>query len=396
MNTKTHFPFFSSVASTLAARGARRTYVAILVFLLLITSVARLRSYFMVRKIQAVLHSLAEIRLGQTTEEQLTKMVPYLSKKDWATNGISHRIYYVQISNESDAQILGPTIYGLDWSGHLADWLGYRFISFDLSLLVQDGKVSQVEYGLANHWERPKYPGYTGYIVSARSVHGFWLPRQIGFGVSSVDDESPHYRPRGGENGLYVIYTADAPSNLTERAFLLKLGCFWSLRGCNDAREIAPALWQDAQAIQAATYQQLISGKCPDSIIEGRMRYLPDVTILLLQVTGSRRIEVNEEGGRAEDWFTDYSLREVIRGRSFGSWKNVRSRPTIPSPDDPTRTIANQVWPPTKIGSQVLFFGNLNFYSCKIIPATPSAIEIVRDTPVPQKRPEDEVPMGLQ
>src|SRR5438445_312358 len=213
MNMKTHFPFFRWIASTLAARWARRTYVVILFSLLLITTAARLRSYFMARKIRAVLHGLADIRL---------------------------------------------------------------------------------------------------------------------------DDESPQYRPRGGQKGLYVIYTADAPSKLTERAFHLKLGCFWSLRGCKDAREIAPALWQDAQAIQAATYQQLISEKCPDSIIGGRMRYLPDITVLLLEVTGSRRIEVNEEGGRTEDWFTDYNLREVIRGHSFGSWKNVRFRPMIPSPDDPT------------------------------------------------------------
>jgi len=44
-----------------------------------------------------------------------------------------------------------------------------------------------------------------------------------------------------------------------------------------------------------------MSEKCPNSIIEGRMRYLPDISVLLLEVTGSRRIDVNEEGGRAED-----------------------------------------------------------------------------------------------
>ncbi len=121
------------------------------------------------------------------------------------------------------------------------------------------------------------------------------------------------------------------------------------------------------------------------------MRYLPDISVLLLEVTGSRRIEVNEEGDRAEDWFTDYKLKEVIRGSSLGSWKNVRFRRTIPSPIDPTQTIANQIWPPTKIGSQVLFFGNLYFYSCRIIPATPSALEIVRKAPVPPKRPEDQI-----
>jgi AraC-like DNA-binding protein len=54
-------------------------------------------------------------------------------------------------------------------------------------------------YGLANEWVRPQYAGYTGYIVSARSVHGFWLRRQIPFEISSEDDESPQYRPSGNE-----------------------------------------------------------------------------------------------------------------------------------------------------------------------------------------------------
>jgi len=117
--------------------------------------------------------------------------------------------------------------------------------------------------------------------------------------------------------------------------------------------------------------------------------------VLLLEVTGSRRIEVNEEGGRGEDWFTDYKLKGVIRGKSFGSWKNVRLRRTIPSPMNFTREIANQIWPPTKIGTQVLFFGNLYFDSCRFIPATPSALDIVHRTAMPPERPEDEIPSGL-
>jgi hypothetical protein len=125
------------------------------------------------------------------------------------------------------------------------------------------------------------------------------------------------------------------------------------------------------------------------------MRYLSDASVLLLEVTGSRRVEVNEEGGRAQDWFTDYELKEVVRGLNFGSWKNVRFRQTIPSPIDPMRQIANQIWPSTKIGSQVLFFGGLGFDSCRFIPATPSALTIVRNTRVPTKRPEDQIPRGL-
>ncbi|MGA9963629.1 MAG: hypothetical protein WBQ10_00355 [Terriglobales bacterium] len=403
MDAKTHFPFARRLGRVLTGRWATRVYVAMLLFTLLLTTTVRLRSYFMARKIQTVLRGLGEIRVDQTTEEQLTKMVPYLSQKDWKVGGNWRRGFYVHISNESD-RLPGVIVVALSavqseelmlWLGHLVDWLGYRFMSFDASVLVQDGKVAQVDYGLANQWVRPQYAGYTGYIVSARSVHGFWLPRQFPLTVSSEDDESPQYRPSGGEKGLNVVYTSDAPFKLTERAFQLNLSCFWSLRGCNDAREIAPALWQDAQAILHATYQQLISETCPDSIIEGRMRYLTDISVLLLEVAGSRRIEVNEEGDRAEDWFTDYKVNEVIRGQSSGSWRNVRFRRTIPSPEDPTRTIANQIWPQTKIGTQVLFFGNPKFYSCRFVPATPSALEIVRKTPAPPKRGEDQIPRGL-
>ncbi len=125
------------------------------------------------------------------------------------------------------------------------------------------------------------------------------------------------------------------------------------------------------------------------------MRYLPDVSVLLLEVTGSRRIEINEEGNQTEDWFTDYKLKEVIRGRSSGSWRNVRFRRTIPSPMDPMQEIANQIWPQTKIGSHVLFFGNLHFDSCRFIPATPWALEIAHKIAMPPKRPEDQTVTAL-
>jgi hypothetical protein len=56
----------------------------------------------MARRIEAVLHGLGQIRLDQTTEEQMTKMVSYLVKKDWKAGGISHRGYYVHVSSEAE------------------------------------------------------------------------------------------------------------------------------------------------------------------------------------------------------------------------------------------------------------------------------------------------------
>src|SRR6266403_4189618 len=183
LKARTHFPFSRWAARTLTGRWARRIYLAILFLLFLVTTATRLRSYFMARRIEDVLHGLSEIRLDQTTEEQMTKMVPYLTEKEWKANGFSYRSYYVHISNESDGL---PWPYWLThsyalslWLGRVGDLLGYRYISFDAGVLVQDGKVSQADYGLANQWMRPQAAGYVGYIVTARSVHGFWLPGSL-------------------------------------------------------------------------------------------------------------------------------------------------------------------------------------------------------------------------
>ena len=171
-----HFPLFRWTVRTLTGPRARRTYAAFLFLMLLLMTAAWLRAYFIAQRIQDVLRGLAEIRIDQTTEEQLTKLVPYLIQTDWEVGGIPHRAFRVKI----------PSTHPLGMKS-LMGGLAYR-MSFDASVLVQDGKVSHVEYGLANQWVWPQYAGYMGYIVSARSVHGFWLPHEHGFEITSVDD----------------------------------------------------------------------------------------------------------------------------------------------------------------------------------------------------------------
>lgn len=402
--SKPQLPFLHWVIRVASGRWARRLYISLLTLLLGLTVAARLRSYFVARRIQAVLHGLEQIRIDETTEEDLPKVVPYLTRgQEWKHGEFVQRWYYIKIPDGSGTPRLRFLAYSPPWTDCVDEiefWLGFRYMGFDASVLVQDGKVSKVSYGLA---KLLGWPRAVTYIVSANSVHGLWLPYRTGFEVTSQDDLSPEFRiaevpvatTLGHEKGLHITFTNDAPAQLTKKAFQLDLSCFWSLRGCGNARDIAPRLWQDAQELQAATYKQLISEKCPDSIVEGRMKYLPDITVLLLEVVGSRRVEVNEDGHRTEDWFTDYKLKEVLRGHSYGSWTNVRHLKAIPSPMDRSTMIANQIWPETKSGTQVLFFGNIKFDSCQLIPATPSALAIVRKSPIPPRRPEDEILTGL-
>ena len=44
----------------------------------------------------------------------------------------------------------------------------------------------------------------------------------------------------------------------------------------------------------------------------------------------------------------------------------------------------------------MLFFTNLTFESCQVVPATPSALNVVRTTLPAPKFHEDRIPEGLQ
>jgi hypothetical protein len=143
---KPRISLFRRILQTFTGRWARRIYVAILILLLLVTAAGRLRSYIMARKIDAVLKGFAEMKLDQTTEEQLIKTVPYLAQKDRTDRtGVLHRWFTVHISNESDLWFSWLIKLRVEWLGYLADWLGYRFISFDAAVVVQDGKVTHVK-----------------------------------------------------------------------------------------------------------------------------------------------------------------------------------------------------------------------------------------------------------
>jgi len=139
------------------------------------------------QKIQSVLHGLADVQIDQTSEEQLLKIVPHLlqTEREWKVGSLVQHGYYATISNESDG--LGPRFFQYSWiipaQGRnalsiAAYWLGYRFLRFDASVNVQEGKVTQVSYGLGREWGEPRA---VSYVVSVKSVHSYWMQRQIGF-----------------------------------------------------------------------------------------------------------------------------------------------------------------------------------------------------------------------
>jgi hypothetical protein len=403
---KGHFPATRRLFRFLKSRLARRLYLCVFALLVVLLGLGRLHTYLLTRQIQAALRTLQQVRLDETKEGQIQPLLARWKRVDRTYDGKTWHIYSISISNAENYQLWPFGRVSAAGEGSffsiLSD-LGYRHMLFEAFVDVEDGKVSRVSYGLASTLIMPRAAGYTGYIVSATSVHAFWADRRWA-GGNSTDDQNPQYRPVsldeyvpvfGKERQLYVRYTSDAPREVTDHIFRLNLSCFWAVHRCSDAAQIAPTVANDLQDVQnAALFRLQHESPCPDSIVAARMKYLPDVTVTLLEVTSFRNVRVQEEVGTSDDLFTDFKVIESLRGTNPGPWTNIRHRLGIPSPLDRRTEIGNPIQT-FAVGEKVLYFGGASFDSCRIIPATPSAIAIVRDAPLPPKRAEDAILSGL-
>jgi len=426
MSFRERFPATVWIWRTTTGRTARRVYLGIVLLALITSVIVRAHTYVLTRRMQAVIAGLSKLEIDKSTESDVVRTVPYLVRSPYGgqlkrsvetgdidTGTAQH--YYATLTNEANWMLFGrymePLVqccvrtrytkdgYDRSWLLTLANLMGYRYVYFSALVTLLDGKVSGISYGVM---DRMGFPRPVFEIVSVKSAHSFYGPLQTGFRVQSTDDESPQFRVHGGEHGIGVTYTVDAPHELTAHAFQVDLSCFWALRRCSHARQVAPLLWQDEKAIQTATLTRLQSADpCPDRILTGRVRYLPDVGILLLESKGSRAERVTPGTQRLNGVRTDYRLARVLRGKFWKDMESVWVEDTIPFPDDYLqsdydRRLPNRGLRWTNKGERVLAFSNGRFDSCGIVPVTPSALAAVQNAETASRRQEDELAFGLQ
>jgi hypothetical protein len=401
------FPVSVWIWRHLTSSSARRRYISIIrltpiiivLFLVAFAVAAHIYSFTLTRRIHAVLNGLEQLKIDQTTEEEMLRAVPYLDRY----NGT--RFYHVMITSKVFDNGVEKTVPfpSLVWRGpvvmptpadRFAHWLGYRCLGFAASVSLRDGKVSRVGYSIGMG------SGRLSWGISVNSRHGFFAPRNDQLFVSSADDESPQYQIEGEDRYFGVVYTADAPRDLTSHAFQVDLNCFWGLSECQDARQIAPLLWEDKQAIAAAAAARLKSNDpCPDRILAGRLRYLLDASVVLLEINHVRPEKVTEWGQTFDEVISDYRVLGVLHGdpQAKGGMHPISSFPWISSPQYlyPNDRIPNPEMKWIAPGSCVLRFAGSGFESCAVVPATASALSTVRNTVPSPKRAEDEPVHGL-
>jgi hypothetical protein len=419
MNRQKMVSLLVAVWRGVSGRWARRGCILMFLMCISLSAVLRCRTYLLTCRIQAVLAGIAQVRVDQTTEGQLLKAVPFLVRdgREFQRGTSVERHYHVIISNNEDwPGGAGPTMRWvpqflfrlwppserfpdnhelhklkvLSFPVRVAYLLGWRHLSFAASVVVLDGAVSSSCYRI----DPDVFLGWPASdLVVARSVHGLWTPRGAPVWVSNEADESPDFRfdssgafslIPGADSVIGVAYTANAPKELISHVFRVDLTCFWGIRGCDSVRQVVPLLWADEHAIVARAAARVKSqNPCPDRILAGRARTLPDLSVELLEAVNSTSEKTNYGGDR----ITDYRLMEVIRGRP---WATMHYRDRIPWSSDPTADRPDPMASlPPEPGDRFLYFSGARFDSCQIVPATPSAESAVRTAVPAPKRKED-------
>jgi hypothetical protein len=198
----------------------------------------------------------------------------------------------------------------------------------------------------------------------------------------------------GDESLLAVGFTPDAAPELKSLAFRLNLACFWALRRCRHAEQFAPELWRQRNAIVAATLTRLQSqDPCPERIIAGRIKRLPDVQVALLEAMESKDASADLTRRQSLGIIGRYKLIEVLRGNFTSVWNAYGVPETILYPGEYKRRMANPSLRWTKPGNRVIAFER-TFDSCSVVPATPKALALVQDGKAAARRAEDMLMRG--
>ena len=254
----------------------------------LTTTILRIYSFVLTHRFQKVISGLSKLHIDETTEAEVIRTVPYLKRNEtsWQVNpnpeignvdkGVQ-QVYSVTLSNEPSwarFEIFAERFSKIQsfkdgqqksWIFTAADLLGFRYVYLGAGVVLLNGKVSSVGYMISNELV---FPRQIGAIASVKVAHGRWAMRQMGFEVSSGDDESPSFDVTGDDRNLTVQLTPEASPMAWSHAFELNLSCYWGLLGCRHARQIVPFVWQDKVEIDTATLERLKSNDpCPNRIL---------------------------------------------------------------------------------------------------------------------------------
>ncbi len=346
--------------------------------MLLTASGLTARSALFQHRVSSLLGGLAQVQLDRTTRAELLSLAPNLRPgvTSWSDGPCpAEECFSVELKNWPVWPITRWE-YVNEFGYKAGYWLGARYGMFVATVELRDAKVHKLDYYLRLDDGTFTYGGVV--TVGARSTLVFRDWR-----LSAADDESPDYRVRSvakwPDKHLGVDFTPAADRRLVGHAFDVRLSCLWHLRGCQTAKDVLPAVWQDRQQIRQAMAARLAGADpCPDRILPRRAREVGDILLVEVESAYVTR-DCDHTRCVRRHHVADYTLVRVLKGKLDRPLKGVAHSLTL-FDAHPYGKLPNPALRLLKPGTRVLMFGDNSAHvdsPCEIVGATETALSVI-------------------
>lgn len=212
----------------------------------------RVESFLFQRRVHSILSRMAQIKLDNTSEQDLRSLLPEMEGPDGPEceeGTVSSKIYNILISDVGRGP-LSSLIVRLDRHNRPAlailYLLGHRFHRFGAYAHTCAGKVVRLQYfvWIDDNHDHNMFQG-TGVTVSGYSRTGWLYSRNYsnGWTYEGAQPYVERIASNAPKNDLTITYTTEAPADFVRAAFDLRLVCLQNFAGCTDTRQLLPGIW---------------------------------------------------------------------------------------------------------------------------------------------------------
>lgn len=184
-------------------------------------------------KAEALLKDIRTLRVGQSTKADVERIMSHHGGGPSQSSTSSCD----PVDGAYDVWTGSETIVWLEQSIHLLSHLGRRMWGTAATVILHEGKVCFLSYGVGMEDPERKWE----WSVETKLL--------VAGAIFAPDGSHPGYETRTrdykGVRRLTSNVTTDATEEERRRAFTYDLSCVTSFRGCRQRCQIAPLVWQD-------------------------------------------------------------------------------------------------------------------------------------------------------
>jgi hypothetical protein len=258
---------------------------------IIVTGIAfRIDDALFAARVTRIVHSLADIKVDATTEDELVRLIPALKNADGAPWCGTEHCYSITEENPSwTERFWAASRFQRGLQTAFYYW-GFPARRFTVGIRIHSERVSGLFYHVMLMSVDPPDPMSPVLLAGATTSHNL-----DNYTSQVADDQSPEYSIEFRlRQTLFVQLTPLASRELARHAFEIDTACIWSLLFCRKPEQLLPAAFRDQTQISEAALRRLQGAEpCPVSIVKRRVR--DGFQIALLEL-------VNVEPGITPDW----------------------------------------------------------------------------------------------